>query len=59
MRHNVKTIQIPVSEYNFLREIYKTFKRQKFLFRLDEAETNHKKGKVKKVDINEFIENVK
>lgn len=59
MKNNVETIQIPVNEYNFLKEIYKTYKRQKFLLRLDETEKNLKKGKVKKVNIDEFIENIK
>lgn len=59
MKNNVETIQIPVNEYNLLKEIYKTYKRQKFLLRLDETEKNLKKGKVKKVNIDEFIENIK
>lgn len=59
MRNNAETIKIPVSEYNLLKEIYRTYKRQRFLFRLDEAEENLRKGNVKKVNINEFIENIK
>ncbi len=58
MKNNVETIQISVNEYNFLKEIYKTYRRQKFLLRLDETKKNLKKGKVKKVDINKFIENI-
>ena len=37
---NETMVQVPLSEYNILKEIYKTYKRQKFLFRIDEAENN-------------------
>ncbi len=52
-------VQVPLSEYNLLKEIYKTYKRQKFLFRIDEAENNLQKNKVKKIKIDEFIDNIK
>jgi len=56
---NETMVQVPLSEYNILKEIYKTYKRQKFLFRIDEAENNLRKGKVKKIKIDEFIDNIK
>ena len=60
MRKNVAdgTIEIPKEEYKFLKELYRTVKRQKFLLRIDEAEKNLKAGKVKKVSIDKFIESI-
>ncbi len=52
------TITIPKDEYNFLKELYKTVKRQQFLLRIDEAERNLKVNKVKKVSIEKFIEGI-
>jgi hypothetical protein len=54
----VNTVAIPKEEYQFLKELYKTVKRQQFLFRLDEAEKNLKAGKVKKVTVDKFIANI-
>ena len=51
-------VSIPEGEYKLLKEIYKTVKRQKFLLRIDEAESNLKKGRVKKVKINDFIKSI-
>jgi len=56
---NETMVQVPLSEYNILKEIYKTYKRQKFLFRIDEAENNLQKGNVKKIKIDDFIKNIK
>ena len=39
---------IPKEEYGFLKELYKTVKRQQFLFRLEESEKNLKAGKLKR-----------
>ncbi|MBI5789626.1 MAG: hypothetical protein HZA78_12310 [Candidatus Schekmanbacteria bacterium] len=50
-----KLVSIPEEEYNMLKEIYRTVKRQNFLLRIEEAENNLKRGKVKKVDIDDFI----
>lgn len=60
MRKNVtsNTIEIPKEEYNFLKERYRTVKRQNFLLRIDEAEKNLNAGKVKKVSIDKFIEGI-
>ncbi len=51
-------VSIPEREYKLLKEIYKTVKRQNFLLRIDEAERNLKKGRVKRVKINDFIKNI-
>lgn len=54
-----KTVAIPKEEYKLLKELYKTVKRQQFLFRLEEAEKNLKAGKTKKVSVDKFIESLK
>jgi hypothetical protein len=51
-------IEIPKDEYKMLKEIYKTVKRQRLLFRIEEAEKNHRLGKVKKVSVDQFIDNI-
>ncbi|MBI3584255.1 MAG: hypothetical protein HY096_09965 [Nitrospinae bacterium] len=51
-----ETITVPKVEYNFLKELYKTIKRQNFLLRIEEAERNLKAGKVKKISIDKLIE---
>ena len=40
-------VKIPKQEYNLLKEVYRTVKRQAFLVRLDEAERNLATGKTK------------
>lgn len=52
------TVEISKEEYRFLKELYKTVKRQNFLLRIDEAERNLKAARVKKVSINKFIETI-
>lgn len=52
------TVSVPEGEYKLLKEIYKTVKRQKFLLRIDEAERNLKKGRVKRIKINDFIRSI-
>lgn len=48
-------VTLPKEEYRILKELYKTVKRQNFLFRLEEAEKNLKAGKIKKVSVKDFI----
>lgn len=50
-----KTVVVPKEKYGFLKEFYKTVKRQQFLFRLEEAEKNLKAGRVKKVSVDKFL----
>jgi len=52
------TVVIPKEEYGFLKELYKTVKRQNFLLRINEAEENLKAGKVKKVSVDKFVESI-
>lgn len=49
------TIVIRKEEYKILKELYKTVKRQQFLFRIEDAEKNLKAKKVKKVSVDSFI----
>ena len=51
-------VKIPKREYNLLKEVYRTVKRQAFLVRLDEAEKNLAAGKTKKKSIDELIASV-
>jgi len=51
-------IEVPLMEYNLLREAYRHLKKQALLFRIIEAEENLKKKKVKKVNIDKFIEKI-
>ena len=37
-------VEIPKDEYRILKEIYKTVKRQRLLFRIEEAEKNFRGG---------------
>ena len=53
-----ETVTVPKQEYEILKELYKTIKRQNFLLRIAEAEKNLKSGKVKKVSIEKFIESI-
>ena len=53
-----ETVEIPKDEYRILKEIYKTVKRQRLLFRIEEAEKNLRSGKVEKMSIDHFIENI-
>ena len=58
VRQKEKKIQIPLFEYNPLREIYDQFKRQILLRRITEAEENLKKGMVREMKAREFIKNI-
>ena len=51
-------VEIPKDEYRILKEIYKTVKRQRLLFRIEEAEKNLRLGKVEKMSLDDFIENI-
>jgi len=51
-------VNIPKSEYRILKEVYRTVKRQQFLVRLEEAEKSLKTGKIKKVSVDKFIDNI-
>ncbi len=55
---NKDYINIPKQEYNLLKEIYRTVKRQAFLMRIDEAEKNLKTEKTKVASIDDFIASV-
>lgn len=52
------TVAVPKQEYKFLKEMYKTVKRQMFLFRMEEAEKNLRTGKIKKVSVDTFIDGI-
>ncbi|MFA6413162.1 MAG: hypothetical protein WCW53_10740 [Syntrophales bacterium] len=51
-------VKIPKQEYNLLKEIYRTVKRQAFLVRLDESERNLSVGKAKAISVDDFIDAV-
>jgi hypothetical protein len=51
-------IKIPKREYNILKEVYRTVKRQAFLVRLDEAERNLSLGKTKTISVKDFIRTI-
>ena len=48
-------IKVPKQEYNLLKEVYRTVKRQAFLIRLDEADKNLAAGKTKTVSVDDLI----
>jgi predicted alternative tryptophan synthase beta-subunit len=51
-------IKIPKQEYDLLKEVYRTVKRQTLLLRLDEAEKNLAAGKTKTVSVDELINSI-
>ncbi len=51
-------VQVPRDEYEMLKEIYKTVKRQRLLLRIDEAEKNLRAGKVKRTSPSEFVDRI-
>jgi hypothetical protein len=51
-------IEIPKDEYKILKEVYKTVKRQRLLFRIEEAEKNFRLGRVEKIPVDDFIDNI-
>jgi hypothetical protein len=48
-------VKIPKQEYNLLKEVYRTVKRQAFLVRIDEAERNLAAGKTKSMTVDDII----
>ena len=48
-------VKIPKQEYNLLKEVYRTVKRQAFLVRIDEAEQNLAVGITKTVSVDDII----
>jgi hypothetical protein len=48
-------VKIPKQEYNLLKEVYRTVKRQALLVRIDEAERNLASGKTKAMSVADFI----
>jgi hypothetical protein len=52
-------IKIPKREYDLLKEVYRTVKRQAFLVRIDESTRNLAAGKIKKISMDELIDSVK
>jgi hypothetical protein len=51
-------VKVSKQEYDLLKEIYRTVKRQAFLVRIDEAEQNLAAGKTKRMGVDEFIDSV-
>jgi len=51
-------VKIPKQEYNLLKEVYLTVKRQSFLVRIDEAEQHLAAGKTKSMTVDDFIASV-
>ena len=50
-------VKIPKQEYNLLKEVYRTVKRQAFLVRINEAERNLAAGKNRSMSVDNFIAN--
>jgi len=48
-------VKISKQEYNLLKEVYRTVKRQAFLVRIEEAERNLSIGKIKALSVRDFI----
>ena len=48
-------VKIPKQEYDVLKEVYRTVKRQAFLMRIDDAEKNFVAGKTKTVSVDDMI----
>ena len=51
-------VKIPTQEYNLLKEVYRTVKRQALLVRIDEAERNLSLGKTKVISVRDFIHSI-
>jgi hypothetical protein len=51
-------VKIPVQEYNLLKEVYRSVKRQALLVRIDEAERNLAAGKTKAMPVDDVIASV-
>ena len=51
-------VKVPKQEYNLLKEIYRTVKRQALLIRIDEAERNLAASKTKAMSVDDVIASV-
>jgi len=51
-------VKITKQEYNLLKEVYRTVKRQAFLVRIDESERNLSIGKIKSISVRDFINTI-
>lgn len=51
-------VKVPKQEYDLLKEVYRTVKRQAFLVRLDEAEKNLTSGKTKTISADDLIQSI-
>jgi uncharacterized protein YfkK (UPF0435 family) len=51
-------VKVPKQEYNLLKEIYRTVKRQAFLVRISESERYLAAGKTKAISVKDFIGNI-
>ena len=51
-------VKIPKQEYNLLKEVYRTVKRQALIVRIDEAERNLAAGKTKAMSVGDVIASV-
>jgi hypothetical protein len=51
-------VKISKQEYNLLKEVYRTVKRQAFLVRIDEAERNLAAGKTKSMTVDDVIASI-
>jgi len=51
-------VKIPIREYNLLKEVYRTVKRQALLVRIDEAERNLAASKTKAMSVDDVIASV-
>lgn len=52
-------VKFPQQEYNLLKEVFRSIKRQAFLVRIDEAERNFKNGKYKTASADDFINSIR
>ncbi|HPL68505.1 MAG TPA: hypothetical protein PLG94_18355 [Smithellaceae bacterium] len=52
-------VNVPKQEYNLLKEIFRSVKRQAFLVRIDEAERSFKAGNFKTVSVDDFINSIR
>ncbi len=52
-------VKVPQQEYNLLKEVFRSVKRQAFLVRINEAERNFKNGKNKTASVDDFINNIR
>ena len=51
-------VKVPKQEYDLLKEVYLSVKRQAFLVRIEEAEHNLAAGKTKAMTVDDFVDSV-